>query len=245
MPTPNLMRPTQVKETKDQVNRLEYMLKQPDLQDRSLAMKQLKNMKHELDTRVPTPFRSDEIDKAVEMEEGLREKMLEGMPTQEEMRRAPHGAIGKHQNWERRNKSDLLKWKYLSQRIHAGSENSDTANFERFRPSTGTSLDIKDAFIPKTIDFFGLESAGSGVVMSDDQSEVLKEMDPEIHSMMAVLPNEARMQVLKLVEDLQNPRPNAHSVQNGKRNLSPEDRKRIGRQLAEGRARKKREREVG
>jgi hypothetical protein len=35
------------------------------------------------------------------------------MPSQEEMRKAPPGAVDKHMGWEKRNKPKIAEWKNL------------------------------------------------------------------------------------------------------------------------------------
>lgn len=241
METPNLLRPAQVKENTEEVKRLEHTLEQPHVQDRGSVMRQLTSLKNTLDTKTPTSFSSTEIDTAVRMERDLREKLLEGMPTQEEMRRAPHGAIGKHRTWEAKNKADLMKWKYLRQRLNAGSDNPDIANFEQYRPSSGTTLDVRDAFIPKTSDFYGLDFVdGNGAsVMHEEQSEKLQELDPDLHARMALLGTEDRAKVLALVDQIENP------PAKKKRNLSPEQRKAIGEKLTKARAAARARKEAG
>jgi hypothetical protein len=70
------------------------------------------------------------------------------MPSQEEMRKSPPGAIGKHMRWEKQNKKNLEEWKNLKLRLNHEDTDPDVANFERFRPTSSSSLNMDNAHIP-------------------------------------------------------------------------------------------------
>lgn len=196
MNTTNLLRPAQVEDTKNEVSRIEAMLDDPKAQveDRPLAHKQLQNMKKVLHEQVPTAFSEQEIDAAAKQEEKLRTDMVEdGMPTQAEMRKCPPGAVEKLRNWEARNKSKLAVWKHIRQRLHAGSTDPDVANFEKFRPAGGArELNMDNALIEGTKYMLPPEGADPVVVMSDEERDVLRELDPEVADMMAMATNKQR-----------------------------------------------------
>lgn len=65
----------------------------------------------------------------------LEEKILQGMPTQEEMRKNPAGMVGKHMRWEKANKKHIIEWKNAQIMREPDSNDPDLANFERLRPS--------------------------------------------------------------------------------------------------------------
>lgn len=238
MDTTNLLRPTQIRDTKDEIRRLEFTLTQPDLQDRGEAIRQLNSEKKSLENFSPKPFAGEDLDAAVKEERELREGMVEGMPTQEEMRRGPPGSLGKHIAWDKKNKNKLLRWKHLMLRLNSGTNDTEVANFEKFRPTSTHRMDTRDAFIPQETDYFGLEHAGSGHVMSEEQSVVLEEVAPDLHSQMALLSNEDRGKVLDLVNKLKAPKVKY------KRNYTPEQRKALGARLAEARKVKREEKEA-
>jgi len=85
------------------------------------VMKQIRRLDTSLNAQTPKAFVGAEVDAAVQMERELRERILQGMPSQEEMRKSPPGAVDKHIEWEKRNKTDLLKWKNLKLRLNAGN----------------------------------------------------------------------------------------------------------------------------
>lgn len=142
----NLLRPHQRDEMLHEKSSLENKLKNPYIQDKGVVSTQLRKLNKQLETQTPTPFKSDEIDAKVKREKELREDLLNGMPSQEEMRKAPPGAIGKHMTWEKTKKAKLMEWKEIQLRLNPESDDPDVANFERFRPVT-SSLNMDNAQI--------------------------------------------------------------------------------------------------
>lgn len=74
-------------------------------------------------------------DKLAERAKQLEEKILQGMPTHEEMRKNPAGMVGRHMRWEKGNKKKILEWKNIQQMLEPDSNDPDLSNFERLRPS--------------------------------------------------------------------------------------------------------------
>lgn len=146
-----LLRPNQQVELQAEVERLESALADPKarLEDRGAAQRQLKKSKRMLEQFTPKPYTAEQIDVAVRREKELREKLTAGMLTQEEMRRAPAGAVGRHIAWEKKHKRDISEWKELRLRIHHDSQDPDIANLEQFRPSGSGSLNMDTARIPQ------------------------------------------------------------------------------------------------
>ena len=64
----------------------------------------------------------------------LEGKILEGMPSHEEMRKNPAGMVDKHMSWEAGNKKRLLEWKNIQKMLEPDSAAKDLSNFERLRP---------------------------------------------------------------------------------------------------------------
>lgn len=110
------------------------------IQDRGAMMKQIRHIDQQLNHDTPTPYASEERDAIVKREAELRERIIEGMCTQAEMRRSPAGAVDKHRAWERAKKADILEWKNIRVRMHATGmtkdidDARDVANIERLRP---------------------------------------------------------------------------------------------------------------
>ena len=125
--TNSLFRPHQVEQTKDEIKRLEGTLNAPphiaaQIQDRGEMTRQLRSLRRNLDQQAPKPYEISEKDSAVARSEQLKAEILEGMPTQAEMRRNPAGAVDKHRKWEKHNKLKILEWKNIQLRRHAGGD---------------------------------------------------------------------------------------------------------------------------
>lgn len=73
-------------------------------------------------------------DKLYKQSKELEEKILQGMPSHEEMRKNPAGMVDRHMKWEAENKKNILKWKNLQILLEPDSSAKDLANFERLRP---------------------------------------------------------------------------------------------------------------
>src|SRR4030066_4349 len=123
--TQNLLRPHQVPEMGDEKARLERAINNPHIQDKGEAQRALRRISSQIEKQTPIPYSGDEADKAVKREAYLREKILEGMPSQEEMRKAPSGAVGKHMAWEKRAKPLMNEWTAIRLRLNAGTSDPD------------------------------------------------------------------------------------------------------------------------
>ena len=201
---PNLLRPEQVADTNEEISRLEAAIRHPAAQDRPLMARQVRALKQTLATLSPQPYVGKELDAAVAEEARLRAQIVEGMPTAAEMRRNPagggtmSGAVHKHMAWERRNKAAIAKWKHLRLRLHAGSNDSDVANLEPFRPTSG-SMDLSVAQITRPDIHLPPAGAAPGVVFSDEEVALLHEVDAGLAEALAVMDNAQRGLVLEFV----------------------------------------------
>jgi hypothetical protein len=139
----------QVQEMKSEISGIEGMLADPKarIEDRGGMVQVLRRMKNDLEREAPPDTTPDQRTALSNEERALREKMLEGFPSQEEMRKNPPGAVGKHQAWEKANKSRLIRWKNIMRTLNKGNEDPDIANFERYRGTTST-LNMQNAQIP-------------------------------------------------------------------------------------------------
>jgi len=156
--TVNYLRPNQVDELEGEVKTAEAALAPENAVfaknlDRGAMAKQLKNAKTMLHDQSPPEVKKGEADKLVAQERELRETILIGMPSQEEMRKNPPGAVAKHREWERRNKENVQNWKNIKLRMNLGSDDQDIANLEAHRPIRNT-LNMDGAQIPGTQHYF-------------------------------------------------------------------------------------------
>ena len=152
-----LLRPHQINEMHADKENLERQMNNPHIQDRGLVANQLRKLNRQLETQTPKPYSGKDLDSAVTRSEKLKAEILDGMPSQEEMRKSPPGAVDKHRTWEKKNKAKLLEWKEIQLRLNAGTDENDVANFERFRPTSST-LSMHNAVIPGKQYFMPSES---------------------------------------------------------------------------------------
>lgn len=203
---PAFLRPDQIDNYKEEIKTIERTLSSPHAQMKGEMRQRLARKKKDLETQTPTEFvNPDQKDAAVRRIAQLEEHMTtDGMPTQEEMRRNPPGAVAKHVNWENRNKQNLLEWKYLKRRLEPENNDIDYTNFERYRPNPtfGRQMAMEGAQIAKGREYFFPGGSDLPVVMTEEQSKTLKDVDPELHSQMLLMNAESRKEVLALVQQM-------------------------------------------
>jgi len=198
--TKPLLRPAQLADAREERDGLERKLRSPHIQDKGEVARQIRRLDASLVAQTPTPFTDREKDAAVRLEASLRAQILDGMPSQEEMRKAPPGAVEKHMRWEKANKAALLQWKNLQLRMNAGSDDGSVANFERHRP-VGSSLNMDNALIQGKMFFMPPAGAGPAVAFTDDQLKVLEAIAPGVRERLALLTNEQRAVVKDAISE--------------------------------------------
>lgn len=192
--TKPLLRPAQVEEGKNEIKALQAKLESPHIEDKGEVFKQLRRVKKSFEEQVPrAPESVEEEGRMSSRSRELLTAILEGMPSQEEMRKAPPGAVTKHMNWEKRNKQRIAEWKNLQLRMTHG-EDPEAANLERHRP-VGSSLNMDNAYIPGKMFFMPPMNAGLPVAFSDEQIAYLKSVGLEV----GVMNNEQRAQVKEVI----------------------------------------------
>lgn len=138
----------QVEDYKDDINAIETSLRDPRarLDDRPAVVRQLHNIKRDLETQEPPDTTGEQRD-AVAREEGeLRSKISGSLLSAEEMRKCPPGAIG-HELALKALKPDILRWKNLRRIQNKGNADPDISNVELLRPRTNR-LNMDNALIP-------------------------------------------------------------------------------------------------
>lgn len=191
--TKPLLRPAQVEDMKSEVAAAEAKLSNPAIMDKGEARKQLIRTRKALEDQTPRPpATAEEEGRMVARSKQLLGEIVEGMCSQEEMRKAPPGAVDKHMGWEKRNKLKILEWKNLQLRLKPGER--EAANLERHRP-VGSTLSMDNAFIPGQ-NFHIPAGVGATVTFSDADLERLRALKPELADKVASMNNEQR-QVVK------------------------------------------------
>lgn len=189
-PTKPLLTPDQVSAAKEEINGLEGKLQNPLIQDKGQVYKQLMHAQKLFAEQAPRPPEStDEEGRMVRRADQLLAEIVEGMPSQEEMRKAPPGAVDKHMRWEKRNKQKIMEWKHIRRRLTAGSSERDAANLEQHRPVSST-LNMDNAQITGK-QFYMPATTSPVVTFSDEQLAFLKSAGIEP----ALLSNAQRAQV--------------------------------------------------
>lgn len=242
-PTKPLYRPDQEREMADNIKALEAKLQNKHIEDKAEVSRQLRQARRDFEGQVARPpENSGEEDAMVKRSRFLLEKIRRGMPSQEEMRKNPPGAVEKHMAWERRNKRDIMEWRHIMRRLTAGSGSNDAANLELHRPVAST-LSMDNAQIPGKAIYLPDNPDGLGVTFTDAQLDLLRKLSPEIADQIGSMSNRDRAMVKEAMEGigLETPSPASVAGKKGmekKRRMMSEAQKAA---LAEGR-RKARER---
>lgn len=217
--TTNLLRPNQIQDAQDELARLSGMINAPNhiraqISDMGELRKRLKNLKVELDKQTPRAFVPAERDAAVAEFQKLSEFIRNGMPSSEEMRRNPPGAVGKQLDWQERTKKAVARYKHLALRLQAGGDlplhlkrTRDAANIELLRPlKTSHQLSMDSAQIPKATDYHFGDDIANTTVFNDEEIAAVEEADPEIAAALSVMTSEQRALIKKAIEEVRNPK---------------------------------------
>lgn len=203
--TAPLLKQSQIQEMSQERDRLKQTLHAPPhlrnaIQDASTMFGVLKRLETSLERDTPREYKGTDLDTAVRREKELREKITTGMPTYEEMRRNPPGALDKHMQWEARNKADIAEWKNIRRRLWASgaveSSVSDrsVANIEMLRQHGGAQqLSMDGAQIPVTKSYYGL--GGRSSTFTDEELQLLEKVAPKLKEMIALLSADQRDEV--------------------------------------------------
>ncbi len=135
------LRPSQVEEIENEKRVLERTLQSRDVQDRGNINAHIRRIDEELAKKAPPDLTPEGRDQKVKECKMIEERLLPSMPSDEEMRRNPAGATGKHMRWERLAKSkdrfpegEIFRWKDNQLALNKGDPDPDVSNFERLRP---------------------------------------------------------------------------------------------------------------
>lgn len=197
-PATPLLHPEQVSSAKDEIKSLEAKLSNKHIEDKGEVSRQLRRAVQDFEKQAPVaPSNPDEEGRMVKRSRELLDKILVGMPSQEEMRKAPPGAVEKHMKWEARNKPRIMEWRHIMRRLTAGSSDRDAANLELHRPTRST-LNMDSAQIPGAM-YFMPETTGPSVTFTDAQIATLRALDPALADRLATLTNPQRAQVKEII----------------------------------------------
>ncbi len=153
------LKPLEVETKASELRRLQEVISAPQhirsqVQDMGMIVRRRNDLRRDLEKNAPQPYTGQELDRAVARESTLLTDIVQGMPTQAEMRRAPPGAVDKHMAWEKANKTKILEWKNIRRRLHASGDNPspdvvDLSNLEKHRPQHAShEVNMDNAVIP-------------------------------------------------------------------------------------------------
>lgn len=214
--TAPLLRPHEVESRREEAARIERIFSAPAhiqsaVQNKKHMRQRLAAVRKELETQSPKEYvRGAQLDAAKRRHDLLLEEIQRGMPTQEEMRRRPAGAVDKYRSWVKRNKEKVLEIKNIRLRLHASGDlpesnidANEVANLERFRPSGGAQeLNMDNELIQGKEFHQRPPGAGLVTVMSEEVSNFLLEHDPDLHKRMGALTNRERAMVIERIEEI-------------------------------------------
>ena len=158
-PAVNLLRLRERQERQREIEQIDEVLHAPAWAKAGLdgdAIKHLpkrqRDLKKQLEALSPQEVSGSTLDAVARRAEELAEQIRIGMPTLEEMRRNPVGAVGKHTRWAKANRLKIPEWKNLRIQLAPDSDDPDEANVEQIRPSMmnqdGSSTFMSNAQIP-------------------------------------------------------------------------------------------------
>ena len=242
----NFLRPRQITELEQDRRDLNAAKANPLIQDKATVAKQLKAVEGMLESGTPpdlSPQQRDNVSKKIkELEADIRV----GMPSAQEMRRMPAGAIDRHQAWEKRNKNNILFWKDLQLSLHKGDQGPNLANIERLRPMQTVEGRQDGNFIePKSFSFPSEE-------FTSRYDDVFGKADEERHPIFDLQDEKAAVEVEELREQTRKLLAEVRSLREAKPakkktraspNLSDEERKRRSDVMKAMKARQRAEKE--
>ncbi len=172
----NPLRPAQVADLQDEKKRLDKFCQRPDV-DKSDARKNLRQVNNMLSEQSATQLKGQDLDSAKKRIDTLEAEIKKGMLSNEEMRKSPPGAIGRHMDHEKKNKENIQEWKRLQIAANAGDTNPDLANVERLRPAK-SSMNMHNALVQGT-EHHGVDTAAATTVLSSEDIKLIKARAPE------------------------------------------------------------------
>ena len=145
---------------REELQKIERQLKEPTWVQAGLTSeakaglrKRLRVVEKDLtDNSPPTDLSTATRDALIRREHELAVNIQQGMPTAEQMRRNPTGAVGANTRWHKAHVKEVLEWKNLRVVNNPDSDDKDLANVDILRSSQmvpdGSSTFMPSAQIP-------------------------------------------------------------------------------------------------
>jgi len=116
----------------------------------------LSKRKHALNKQIlegspPNDLKGETKDALANRQHELEASIKVGMPTHEDMRRNPAGAVDRHRKWEKANKERILERQNILHLLNPDDDSKDLTNLDLLRPyaqNNGAATFMADAQIP-------------------------------------------------------------------------------------------------
>lgn len=150
-----LLRKQQRVDLHDERRSAERDLANPIVTNKGPAQKIIQRIDSQLQRSSPPELNDTQKDAVAKRVSEIGKRLASTMPSNEEMRKSPPGAVGKHQEWERLAKTRegdgskvglLQEWKNGKIALEPDKDDPDHTNFELHRPRTST-LNMDNALI--------------------------------------------------------------------------------------------------
>jgi len=130
----------------------------PNKIDRAEAFKRKRSLDTMLVEQEAPDLTPEQRDSWSKESDRLAGEIQKGMLSAEVMRRNPPGAVNANVQWQRRNSSNLPRWKNIQRALHKGSDLPDVANVERLRDhSSAGDPSFHDAQVPRNRTMVGVQ----------------------------------------------------------------------------------------
>lgn len=186
----NPLRPHQVAELTDEKKRLDAFLKRPDV-DKSDARKNLQNVANMIAEQSAKQLTGQDLDSAKKRIDTLEATIKKGMLSNEEMRKSPPGAVGRHIAHDKANKENIQEWKRLQIAVNAGDHDPDLANIERLRPAK-SRMNMHNALVSGTEHHNVNNAAPTTVLTSSDIALITERAPVEVSGRLCVMDADQR-----------------------------------------------------
>lgn len=151
----SLLSPDQQQQFDEDIRECKEALEDPKVQKKGEVRQRMRNLELSYQRQAPQAITGMDKDRLARLETRVRDKIREGMLTQEEMRKNPASAVDRHIKWERANKANILLYKKI-RRVQATMDGGSPAtwdreasNIEQFRPGGAVGRGYRgDAQIP-------------------------------------------------------------------------------------------------
>jgi len=157
-PAKQYLKAREINECKNELSQIDNMLSPNNIARQSMTSdgratlaRRRVSLEDKLEKQAAPELTPESRDVLAKRLDYLNEKIKVGMPTHEEMRRNPAGAVDQHRRWDRLNKSSVLERRNIIIALNPGDDSKDLTNIDMIRPHSvtpGAATFMADAQIP-------------------------------------------------------------------------------------------------